>query len=86
VNIDDLRIRYDKSADVLYLTFGKARSGISVEVNDGDLVRIDPFTDKIIGITIIDFKSRYLKKDEELEQSAMNAIPRILKKFEHIHN
>ena len=51
-------ITYDKLADVLYISFGDPRPGIAVEVNDGDLVRVDPYTDEIVGITLLDFKSQ----------------------------
>ena len=52
-------INYDSGADVLYVSFGKPKAAICVEVNDGDLVRVDVYTDKIVGITILDFKKRY---------------------------
>lgn len=52
-------IEYDKEADILYVSCGEPRPGIAFEVNAGDLVRIDPYTDEIVGITILDFKERY---------------------------
>ncbi len=54
------QIRYDDSADVLYISFGYPRPGIATEVNDGTLIRVDPFTDEIVGMTFLDFKERYM--------------------------
>ena len=58
--LQTLKISYDDLADVLYISFDDSRSGIAVEINDGDLVRVDPYTDKIVGITFLDFKERYM--------------------------
>ena len=58
-------IDYDDSADVLYISFGNPRPGIAVEVNDGDLVRVDPYTDEIVGITLLDFKERNANKTRQ---------------------
>ena len=55
-----LNIDYDKDADVLYISFGKPRPAISIETNEGDFVRVDAYTDKIVGVTIIDFKEKYI--------------------------
>ena len=79
--IDKLLIDYDNDADVLYIVFGKPRKAISIEVNEGDHVRIDPFSDEIAGITIIDFKKKYLKKGD-VHKSAKAIIPMILQSFE----
>ena len=80
----DTRIDYDKMADVLYISFGAPKAAISDEVDDGDFVRVDPFTDEIVGITLLDFKERYLI--ENIEESAQLIIPEILDKFrKHSH-
>ena len=77
-----LDISYDSRADVLYISFGKPSPGIAVESNDGDLVRLDPYADKIIGITIIDFKARYMPEGNDFEKCAKFIIPKIIKEFE----
>jgi len=78
----EIKVSYDQQADVLYISFGKPKAAISVEVGDGDFVRVDPFTDKTVGITIIDFKTRYLSKENNILRSAKSAIPLILKRYE----
>jgi len=59
-----MSIYYDNMADVLHLSFGKNRAAISVEVNDGDdFVRVEPFTDKVVGFTILNFKERFMENE-----------------------
>jgi len=77
----EIKVSYDNQADVLYISFGKPKAAISVEVDDGDLVRVDPFTDETVGITIIDFKARYLPKENDILSSARAVIPLIIKRF-----
>ena len=78
----DLKIRYDDLADVLYISFGDPRPGIAIEVNDGDLVRVDPYSDEIVGITLLDFKERYMTTSSmSIENSAQNIVSKILKEF-----
>lgn len=79
-----LNIDYDSTADVLYVSFGKPKAAICVEINDGDLVRVDAYTDKIVGVTIIDFKKRYIDAHSlSIEESANAIVPRILEQFKH---
>jgi len=52
---------YDKQADVLYLSVGKPRKSISREIKDGVLLRFDPKSKEITGLTILDFEARFQK-------------------------
>jgi uncharacterized protein YuzE len=79
-----INIRYDEEADVLYISFGKPRSGIAVELNDGDLVRVDPYSDQIVGITILDFKTRFMRGKRSYEKSAKELIPKIMNEFKEM--
>ena len=51
-------IDYDTLADVLYISCDNPRPGIAIEVGQGNLVRVDPYTDEIAGITILDFREK----------------------------
>jgi len=53
-----LNYSYDKEADVLYMSYGKPVPAESIEMGNGVLVRIDPNTQDIVGITWIDFVRR----------------------------
>jgi len=54
-----MKLKYDRSADVLYCSFGEPRPAISVEEDNGVVLRLDPDTDELIGITIVDFFKRF---------------------------
>lgn len=46
-------INYDGEADVLYISFGAPRPAICIEPEEGLVLRLDPETDQLIGVTII---------------------------------
>ena len=77
-------ITYDKISDVLYISFGQPRPGIAKEITDGDFVRIDPYTDQVVGITIMYFKERYMKSSStNIEDAAQEIIPGLLTAIGH---
>ena len=51
-----MRIRYDKTVDVLYIGI-KDRPTIATEVCDGVFVRTN--WDEVVGITILDFEEKF---------------------------
>ena len=51
---------YDEAADVLYLWRGeKARPGVALSTPEGHLVRIDPITAELVGVTIFDWGRKW---------------------------
>ena len=52
-------IEYDAEADVLYIAFGPPREGIGMEVESGIIVRLDPDTEQVVGVTIEAFRERF---------------------------
>jgi uncharacterized protein YuzE len=53
---ESLRIGYDREADVLYLSLGEPRKRMEYrEVGNGVILRVDPETEKIVGLTVVDF-------------------------------
>lgn len=50
---------YDRDADVLYLSIGEPRRAISREVGDDVLLRVDPDTDAVVGLTIMNLSARF---------------------------
>ena len=61
ISLEKVDLDYDEEADVLYISFGKPREAKdSVEVEDGIVYRIAD--NEVVGITIIGFKARALKK------------------------
>jgi uncharacterized protein YuzE len=76
-------IDYDARTDILYISFGKSRPGIARETDDRNLIRVDPYSDEVVGITILDFKEKYLPKTNNIEKYAKGLIPKILRDFKH---
>ena len=62
---DGFNISYDEEADVLYISLGSAQPAIALETGDGDLMRVDPETDELVGITVLDFKEKHLERGYE---------------------
>lgn len=54
-----LRMTYDKTADVLYLCLGAPRKSISDIDENGIIIRKDPRTKKVFGLTILDFEKNF---------------------------
>jgi len=62
-----MRISYSKDADVLYLNFSEQRSGATyIEKENGDILRVDIATGKILGATIQLFMYR-IRSGERIE-------------------
>jgi len=51
---------YDEGADVLYISVGKPKKAIGLDVGEGGIVRYNENTGEVIGLTIIGVKERIL--------------------------
>ncbi len=60
-----LIVSYDTEADVAYLSFGEPKPSVTEELDDYVLVRRDPKTREIKGVTITNF-SHYFKARKEM--------------------
>jgi uncharacterized protein YuzE len=60
----EFKMKYDATADVLYCSFGDPRLAISEELDNGVIVRKDPETDQMVGMTVIDFARRFAEKPD----------------------
>jgi uncharacterized protein YuzE len=54
-----LRMSYDKATDVLYLCLGTPKKAISDMDENGVIIRKDPRTKKVFGLTILDFEKNF---------------------------
>jgi len=54
----DSVIHYDSEADVLYISFGEPGPAECLDIGDGTVLRIDPETEEVVGLTIPDFSKR----------------------------
>lgn len=51
----EMRISYDKRADVMYVTFGDRKKAEAEEVKKNVFVRFEPNTKELVGVTILNF-------------------------------
>lgn len=56
-----LNWEYDEEADVLYISVGKPREAVGVDIGEGVVVRFDDKKKEVVGLTIIGFRSRTLE-------------------------
>ena len=57
---DNIKWDYDAEADVLYISFGKPKNAEGVDIGEGTIIRIQPDSKEIIGVTIINPLQRTL--------------------------
>ena len=63
-----LKMFFDKEGDVLDISIGDPREAISKEVGDDILIRVDPKTNEVFGITILNFEKRFEQKNMKKSQ------------------
>jgi len=57
---------YDGDADTLYISFGKPKTALGVDVGEGVIVRYDEKAREVVGLTLIGVGKRmeeYIKKN-----------------------
>lgn len=59
--LNEMNLSFDPKADVLYCSFGEPREALSVEMDDGVVLRLNPDTDEVVGFTVVDFLKRSMK-------------------------
>jgi uncharacterized protein YuzE len=52
------RCSYDPESDVAYLSVGEPRVAITSESPEGHLLRLDPDTDELVGVTFLHVRQR----------------------------
>ena len=57
---DRIKWDYDAEADVLYISFGNPKNAEGVDIGEGTIIRIQPDSKEIIGLTILNPLQRTL--------------------------
>ena len=52
---------YDEEADVLYLSIGKPRKAVGIDIGDGVVVRYDEKKKEVVGLTVLGVRARLLE-------------------------
>ena len=79
--LKNLDISYDQRADIFHILFDKTLSDISIDVQEGNFVRIDPQTSDVVGITLLNFKKRFMQSPSTLKESEEAIVSKILDDF-----
>lgn len=61
-----MKIVYDGEADVLYITCGTPKYTEYIEYSEDVILRLDPDTKRLVGVTVIDFSRHFEKVDLNL--------------------
>jgi len=56
---------YDEEADVLYLSIGKPRKAVGIDIGDGVVVRYDEKKREVVGLTILGVRARLVESLQE---------------------
>jgi uncharacterized protein YuzE len=54
-----LRYSYDREADVMYFYFDHPQKAKTIELNDDFLLRLEPATQEVVGMTVVSFSRRF---------------------------
>lgn len=54
-----LLIDYDERSDVLYLSLGEPRAALTEEGEEGLLLRRDPITGELVGVTVLSYGQHF---------------------------
>ena len=63
----ELSVNYDRASDVLYVTIDANRPCLSREIEEGVLIRYDPDTNELVGVTVTGFKRHHAAEGVKVE-------------------
>lgn len=64
----EINLTYDDEHDMLFVTLGVPQEAVMVEVEQRLHYRLDPDTDKIVGMTITAFKKGFLRDNPDFRK------------------
>lgn len=59
--LENVSWSYDEEADVLYISFGKPRPALTMDLGDGILARYEEKTNELVGFTFIGARNIFRK-------------------------
>jgi uncharacterized protein YuzE len=82
-----MRLAYDRSADVLYVTILEDRPGVALDDGNDVYVRVDPETRELVGFTLLQasdfatrpFRTTYLVFSPRVKTALRKALNLILR-------
>jgi len=76
---EDVRHRYDREADVLYISFGPPRPALALTVEDWLVIRGSPSPPHLCGVTMIGFKTLFSRIRPDLIRQLPERIDKLRK-------
>ena len=67
-------LSYDRDADVLYISIGSPRPAFTEEDEEGLLIRKDPQTGEVVGVTVLDYEEHF-RQLSDLSWLAKKPLP-----------
>lgn len=58
---NEITWEYDEEADVLYISIGKPRPALGVDIGEGVVLRYDEAAREVVGLTLIGLRERLLQ-------------------------
>jgi uncharacterized protein YuzE len=58
-HVGQFQLSYDRDADVLYVSIGSPRPAYTDEDEQGLLIRRDPKSGEMVGVTILDYEEHF---------------------------
>lgn len=71
-----IRITYDPEGDILYITFGQPVAATGYQLSDQILLRVDPQTQRAVGLTIFNF-SVHARTAQEIRLPGIEEDPEV---------
>ena len=57
--VGQFELSYDRDADVLYISIGTPRPAYTYEEEEGLLLRKEPRSKEVVGVTILDYEEHF---------------------------
>ena len=58
---------YDEVEDILYLWVNGPQPAVTFETSEGHLVQLDPETRKLVGVAVVDYRTRWEGREISVE-------------------
>ena len=57
--MENIKFHYDREADVMYFSLGMTKKAKTIEITDDFILRLNPETHEVVGLTIVDFSKHF---------------------------
>jgi len=63
----NLIYKYDSVSDEMNLYFSENREAVGLSIDNDVFLQLDPDTDEVVGLTILNFRQRIIDRKEEIK-------------------